>query len=273
MAQTLGDIKRLLAERRLRPKHRLGQNFLHDANHMDRILAAASLEPGDRVLEVGPGTGALTDRLLDAGAEVVAVELDSDLIPLLTERYAAQDPGRFRLLHRDVLAGKHTIAPEVLAAVGDGPFKLIANLPYQIASPLLVNLCLHVPNMTRAVVMVQREVADRLAATPADGKAYGPLSAVVQNACRVETVSRLSAGCFWPAPKIGSAVSLLTRRPEPRFEPAEDFAAFVHRLFAARRKQLGGILGPDTAWPAGVDRTLRPENLTLDQIGALFGDA
>ena len=269
--QTLTEIKGMLAARGLRPKHRLGQNFLHSHHHLGMILDAADLTPGERVLEVGPGTGALTVGLLDAGAQVVAVELDSDLIPLLEDRFAAElQAGRLTLIQGDALAGKHELSAAVLAALGGQPFKMIANLPYQVASPLLVNLSLQVPAMSRAVVMVQKEVADRLKAGPGDGKAYGPLSVVVQNSCEAETVAHLTPGCFWPAPKVASAVSRLRRRPEPRVEPAVAFADYVHRVFGRRRKQLGTLLGDAVDWPAGVTRQTRPEALTLEQWAELY---
>ena len=272
MAQTLTDIKQLLATHGLHPKHKFGQNYLHDGNHMARIMDAAAIGPGDRVLEVGPGTGALTERLLETGASVVAVEVDSDFETLLRDRIAqACGPdARFELLITDILAGKHAIAPAAIDAVGDGPFKLIANLPYQIASPLLANLVQDHPNMTDAVVMIQKEVADRLAAPPG-GKSYGALGILVQAMCDVARVGVLAPGCFWPAPKVASAVVHLKRRDDPLTRDPAALSALLQKLFTQRRKQLGKILGRDAALPAGVTADQRPESLSVDQLVALAG--
>jgi 16S rRNA (adenine1518-N6/adenine1519-N6)-dimethyltransferase len=268
MAQSLTDIKQLLAAHGLRPKKKHGQNFLHDGNHMARILEASHLTPGRQVLEVGAGTGALTERLLDAGAHVVAVEIDPDLEPILRERLGA-DRGALRLIIGDALEGKHRLNPVVIEALGGRDFTLIANLPYHVASPLLVNLALDHPPMRRAVVMVQKEVADRLAATPAHGKAYGPLGIIIQALFAVRRVGVLSPGCFYPPPSIASAVVALDRRDEPLTDDAHAFAAFVHKLFGKRRKQIGAILGRDTPLPAGVCPEARPETLGLEEIAAL----
>ena len=268
MSQTLTDIKHLLASHGLRPKHRLGQNFLHDGNHMRRILDAASVQPGDVVLEVGPGTGALTERLLDAGACVVAVEIDRDLEPILRARL---DPysDRFTLIVDDVLASKHALNPTVLEALqgatGGGPFKLIANLPYQIASPLLANLVMDHPAMTGATVMIQREVADRLNAPPG-GKDYGPLGILIQAMCEVDIVGTLPPSCFWPQPKVASAVVHLRRRAHPLTDDPAALSVMLQRLFTKRRKQLRAILGPDAPLPPGVEPTARPETLTVEQL-------
>jgi 16S rRNA (adenine1518-N6/adenine1519-N6)-dimethyltransferase len=289
MAQTLNDIKRLLAEHGLHPKKKFGQNFLHDGNHMAKIMDAAALSPGDVVLEVGPGTGALTERLADAGARLVAVEIDRDMEPILRGRLG----DRITLHLGDALDGKHAINPEVvalLASVGqasclsDGPqplesmtgrmpvppFKLIANLPYHIASPLLANLALDYPAMTHAVVMIQKEVADRLTAPPGT-KAYGPLGILLQAVFEIRRVGVLKPGCFYPPPSIDSAVVALHRRAAPLCDDPHAFSALLHTLFSKRRKQLGAILGRDAELPAGVEPTMRPEVLSLAQLCELAG--
>ncbi len=263
MPQSLSDIKALLARHGLRPKHRLGQNFLHDLGYMQRIVDAAELHEGDLVLEVGAGTGSLSEALLEAGARLVAVEFDRDLEPILRERFAPFGE-RARLIVGDVLASKHAINPDVVAALGDEPFKLIANLPYNIASPLLVNLAIDHPGMGRGLVMVQREVADRLVAPPGS-KTFGPLSVVVQAMCRVRRVMSLPPGCFWPPPKVNSAVVELVRRERALTDDPHGLARFTQMLFQKRRKQLRAILG-DVALPAGVAPTARPEALTVEQI-------
>lgn len=290
VAQTLTEIKQLLATHGLHPKHKFGQNFLHDGNHMRRIMDAADLQPGDVVLEVGPGTGALTERLLEDGAQVVAVEIDPDLEPILSYRMAGL-PGamgeRFKLIVGDVLAGKHTINPAVIEAVNRGGaqpmraeartpvgaagFKLIANLPYNVASPLLANLVVdQFPGvaMSDAVVMIQKEVADRLASPPGN-KLYGPLGILIQALCEVRTVGTLAPGCFWPAPKVASAVVHLKRRAIPLTDDPAALSAMLQTLFTKRRKQLGSILGRDFAFPDGIDANARPESLTVEQLVTL----
>ncbi|MEO1237329.1 MAG: 16S rRNA (adenine(1518)-N(6)/adenine(1519)-N(6))-dimethyltransferase RsmA [Planctomycetota bacterium] len=273
MAQTLTEIKQLLAAHGLRPKHKFGQNFLHDGNHMRRILDAADLSAGDVVLEVGPGTGALTERLLDAGARVVAVEVDGDLEPVLRQRLGKEaEAGRFTLIVDDVLAGKHEVNPAVLAAVAEQAagrgFKLIANLPYNVASPLLANLVVDQMSMSDAVVMIQKEVADRLSAAPGS-KAYGPLGVLIEALCEVRPVGVLPPSCFWPAPKVASAVVHLRRRTRPMTDDPAALSAVLHELFTKRRKQLGAILGRDAELPPGVSPTARPETLTVEQLVAL----
>jgi 16S rRNA (adenine1518-N6/adenine1519-N6)-dimethyltransferase len=271
MAQTLSDIKRLLADHGLRPKKKFGQNFLHDGNHMARIMAAAQLKPGDVVLEVGPGTGALTERLVEAGANVVAVEIDRDMQPILKARLGDE----ITLHIGDALEGKHAINAEVLDLINGGAprqgsactqlFKLIANLPYNIASPLLANLAIDQPAMVGAVVMIQKEVADRLLAPPGT-KAYGPLGVLLQAMFEIERVGVLKPGCFYPPPSIDSAVVALHRRSEPLCEDAKRLGELLHKLFSKRRKQLGSILGRDAVLPQGVEITMRPEALSVRQL-------
>jgi len=270
MAQTLSDIQKLLAARGIFPKKRLGQNFLHDGNHMAKIIAAAEIGDGDVVLEVGPGTGALTERLVEAGARVVAVEIDTDMQSILEERLGDQ----ITLHLGDALEGKHAINPAVidlLKSLGQGscpPFKLVANLPYNIASPLLANLALDHPAMSDAVVMIQKEVADRLLSPPGT-KAYGPLGILLQAIFEISRVGVLKPGCFYPPPSIDSAVVALRRRATPICADPKAFSALLHELFSKRRKQLGAILGRNTPLPEGVDASMRPEQLSVAQLDAI----
>lgn len=273
MAQTLTDIKTLLAGHGLHPKKRFGQNFLHDGNHMRRIMDAADLKPGDLVLEVGPGTGALSERLLDAGASLVAVEIDHDMEPILRDRLSAHGD-RFHLHIGDILESKHHLNPAVaellraaLATVSctNHQFKMIANLPYNIASPLLVNLAVDYPAMSAAVVMIQREVADRITANPG-GKDYGPLSVILQAMCEVDIVGTLTPECFWPRPKVASAVVRLARRQVPMTDDPKALSGLLQTLFQKRRKQLGAVLGRDRAFPDGINPDDRPESLSVEQF-------
>lgn len=265
--QTHADIKALLAARGLRPKHRYGQNFLVDPAKLDAIVAAAAIVPGDVVLEVGPGTGVLAQRLLHHGARLVAVEIDHDLEPILRETLAPW-ASQLTLVIGDVLAGKHHLNPKVMEAVDQhtgGSFKLIANLPYNVASPLIANLAIDYPRLSMAIVMVQREVADRLTAGPG-GKDYGQLGVIVQAMCQVQRVATLPPGCFWPQPKVDSAVVRLLRRDVPLTTDPHRLSKALLMLFSKRRKQLGAIVGRTTPLPPGVDPTARPETLSVEQL-------
>lgn len=268
----------------LRPKHRYGQNFLHDANKLRQIMDAALLSPGETVLEVGPGTGALSEHLLQAGVNLVAVEIDTDLLPILRLKL---DPlgNRLTLISGDALDGKHHLNPDVLralAAQGPSaaaaststeppqprdlpPFKLVANLPYHIASPLLANLAIDYPTMSLAIVMVQDEVGDRLAAEPG-GKDFGPLSVIVQAMCIVDRVTTLGPSCFWPQPGVDSVVLRVRRRPVPLTDDPRALSTMLQKVFGQRRKQLGSVLGRATELPPGIDPTARPEQLSVEQL-------
>lgn len=264
MPQTLNEIKLLLAQQGIQPKKRFGQNFLHDGNQMRRIMAAAGVDVDDLVLEVGPGTGALTERLLETGARVIAIEVDSELEPILRQRLEPYEEC-VTLLIDDVLDGKHALNPTLRRLLAAHPFKLVANLPYNVASPLLVNLAIDFPKMRCAVVMVQKEVAHRLAAKPG-GKEYGPLTVMIQALCEVDLVGTLPPSCFWPQPTIESAVIRLQRRDEPLTDEPHALGTLLQTLFTRRRKQLGTILGRDAKLPAGVDSKARPETLTVEQL-------
>jgi len=274
MPQTLSQIKTLLRSQGLRPKKRYGQNFLHDGNQMDKIIAAADVQPGDVVLEVGAGTGALSLRLLDAGARLIALEIDRDLEPIL--RPLLEPYGdRVSLVIGDVLEGKHKLSTlvtrllyEHLGAVSAHHFKCVSNLPYDVASPLILNLLTCHVTMQQAVVMVQREVADRLAAAPAT-KAYGPLGIMTQALAEVEVIGRVPPTSFWPAPAVESAIVRLTPREKPVCDDPAAFARTLHCLFSKRRKQIKSIIGKDRRLPAGVQPENRPEQLTVQQLAAL----
>lgn len=303
-AQTLGEIKSLLAAHGLRPQHKLGQNFLIEPAHLERILNAASIKPNDVVLEVGPGTGVLSVPLLEAGAKLVAVEIDRHLEPILRLKFNThrQSEDQFvELMIDDVLEGKHSVNLNVIrslrraATSGDSEntsreFKLIANLPYNVASPLLANLVLlpylnegvvgdpidapiplpdsEIPIMSHAVITIQKEVADRLTAKPG-GKEYGALGVLIQAMCHVKRVAVLKPGCFWPQPKVDSAIVELKTRKTPLTTQPTRLAGTLHQLFSHRRKQIGTILGRETILPDGIDATQRPEQLTVEQLVAL----
>ena len=281
MAQTKHEIRAILAQAGSEPRQRFGQNFMIDQNLVRLVADAGNVAPGDLVIEVGPGTGTLTEELLARGGDVVAVEIDRDLTAALRERFASNE--RFKLIEGDALAGKHGINQELkdhlIAAVSRTarpdarPVKLVANLPYNIASPLVIDLLIE--GVDLLAFTVQKEVADRLRAT-AGSDAYGPLTVTAQLLSRVEVLRTLPPQAFWPPPKIESALVRMTR--DDRLGPgARDFSRFVQLLFSFRRKTLRRALaqaGYEDAERVLVARQIdpqhRPEVLTPEQLLALF---
>ena len=171
MPQTLTEIREELAARGIRPKHKFGQNFLHDHNQLRKLLSAANVQPGELVLEVGPGTGTLTETLMDAGCEVVACELDRDMAEIVRSRNAHRmgaAPGKVTIVEADCLDGKHALGAKALEALAGRPFVLVANLPYQAATPLMATLLERHPECRGQFVTIQREVGDRLMAKAGD---------------------------------------------------------------------------------------------------------
>jgi len=266
-------IRRVLAELNHRPSRSLGQNYLIDGNILDLIATAAEITPGEPVLEIGPGLGALTQTLLTAGAAVTAVEKDPAMVRHLCGWF--QSPP-LNLIQADALkAGLDRLLTE------HGLRKVVANLPYSVGSRLLVNLteCTHRPQ--RMVLMLQQEVADRICAEPG-GAEYGVLAVLVRLHYRVETVKRVSPRCFLPPPKVWSAVLRFDRLPEPA-AIVHDYVFFktlVKTAFSQRRKKLTSILRNRYPCPDGIAFTdlleengiaadARPEKLTLPQWAAL----
>lgn len=280
MTQTLSEIRSLLALRGIRPKHRLGQNFLHDHNILRILLDTAHAggafrapEPSEPlVLEVGPGTGALTELLLDRGARVVACEIDRDMIDILRERVMPRAHGRLVIVEGDCLSGKQSLSPSLRRALGDAAaFTLVSNLPYASATPLIATLLAHHPECRGLFVTIQREVADRLMASPRSD-AYGPLTVTASLLARVERVAEVAPRCFWPAPEVASAIVAIrpfaeADRPEVLRRPDQvlRFNRFVTAVFSRRRKQLGSVIGRETALPPGVRSTQRAEELSPTQ--------
>lgn len=261
--QSLAQIRALLASRGLSPKRSLGQNFLADQNLIAKLVAASRIDPGERVLEVGPGTGTLTEALLDAGARVLACELDDALADLLRERLGGREG--FTLVHGDALADKRTLNADLAARLGDEPFKLVANLPYGCATPLLSTLLLRYRACVALAVTVQKELGDRLLAS-SGGREFGPMSVIAQASCEVEKVAHLPPACFWPRPQVDSAMVVLTRRPEPLCDP-HALSRVCAALFRQRRKRIAKplreLLG-DRQPPAGVSPDMRAEEVSLE---------
>lgn len=266
--QSISEIRAILGERGLTPRHRFGQNFLHDKNQLSKLVEAAQIEPGDLVLEVGPGTGTLTETLLERGANVIACELDRDLAGVIEDRLG----DRVTLIVGDALERGRRLNPQIISAIDNRPFKLVANLPYNIASPLMASLLLEHRNCTGQYVTIQKEVADRILAEPG-GKDYGPLTVIVQTFAAARRLAILKPTSFWPQPKVNSAMLKLKPLAESPVADRTAFAAFITNLFAKRRKQLGAIFGRDRAadhWPPGVTPEMRPEALSVSQLITLF---
>ena len=271
--QTLAQIRELLGSRGLAPSKALGQNLLIDHNLIRKLVDASGVGSGDLVLEVGPGTGTLTEELIDRGCEVVACEMDRGLAELLGDGLfhpgkSLKGPKRSTLIVGDCLASKRGINPEITAALAGRPFRLVANLPYGAATPLMLALLVGHPECGSMFVTIQREVADRLLAGPST-KEYGPISIVAQALCRVEKLATLPPECFWPRPDVTSAMVSLVRRSDPLTADPGRLADFCQKVFMKRRKQLGGVVGRRTAWPEGVRPENRIEELSVAQAVAL----
>ena len=246
---------------------------------MRRLVEAAELDSNDSVLEVGGGTGGLTDLLADRAGRVTCVEIDDQLHGILQERFAHRP--HVRLVRGDILESKHKLNPQVSEAItGDshaGKVKLVANLPYQIATPLLMNLLVGYPQVSRLVFTVQREVADRITAQ-SNRKQYGPLSILVQLLSRVETIATLSPDVFWPRPTVESSMIRIDVGSSPFADGNEvrRFAALVRGTFDHRRKTLRSALGYVLDKPRrdrlceSIDATRRPESLSIEEWLALF---
>ncbi|MCD6289423.1 MAG: 16S rRNA (adenine(1518)-N(6)/adenine(1519)-N(6))-dimethyltransferase RsmA [Anaerolineae bacterium] len=273
------NIHEILRRFDLRPRKGLGQNFLVDTTHLERIVAAAELTREDVVLEIGPGLGTLTTRLAEAAGYVIAVELDDRMLSVLEETLTGLD--NVHVIHGDILSLDPTALVE--SAPTSSPkqtprYKTVANLPYYITSAAIRHLLEARVPPELTVLTVQQEVARRIAARPPH---MSLLAVSVQFYATPEIVDRIPAGAFYPAPKVDSAVVRLRRRPEPAV-PVDDIDAFfriVRAGFAQRRKQLRNALIAGLGQPAeeisaalqaaGVDPKRRAETLTLAEWGRL----
>lgn len=261
---------------RIRPKKALGQNFLTDRNVLARIVEAVQPAPDDCVLEVGPGQGALTTLLADRVERLVAVELDRQLAPLLQRQFADR-PG-VEIVQADIL---RVPLADLLASRDGRPWKVAANLPYNISSQVLFLFLENMPLLSRLVLMLQKEVGDRLAAGPGT-KAYGVLSVLFQLHYDVVREFVVKPGAFFPVPKVDSAVLSFTPLPAPRVAVGDEpfFRLVVRAAFSQRRKTLWNCLrsarlvADDDALRAafeqcGIDAGRRGETLDLAEFALL----
>jgi 16S rRNA (adenine1518-N6/adenine1519-N6)-dimethyltransferase len=305
--QTLSYLRNLFEERGIRPKNKLGQNFLIDLNLIDLAVRAAELSRDDLAVEVGSGTGSLTVKLVERAGAVLSVEIDHAFATLAEEAvgshftlFASARPPEeqqgarrehVRLLHADALRNKNELNPDLLAAIDDllkasgtRQVKLVANLPYAVAVPVVSNLLLTALPIERMVVMVQWEIAERLLAAPGS-KDYGALAVLVQSIADVELVRKLAPSVFFPRPQVDSAIVRI--RPSATKRAAvgdvQRFRIFLRDLYSHRRKNLRGALLsiPGTALDKptvdarlaelGIDGTIRAETLDREQHLRLSG--
>ncbi len=278
MPQTKQHIRELLERAGVRPRHKWGQNFLIDLNLMRLLVEAAAVRAGDVVLEVGCGTGSLTELLAEKAAAVLAVDIDQTLQGVAREEL--RDFSNVTYISGDALQNKHTLNSELVTAWrasgdSDAPRKLVANLPYQIATPLLINLLELDPLPESMAVTVQAEVADRMVARPG-GKDYGLISILLQLTGEVRLVRRIPPQAFWPAPAVHSAMVHWRLDPGKYSQvgsPAH-LRAVVDLLLGRRRKTIRACLAQrkglsDTAGlleELGIDPLARGETLRPEQF-------
>ena len=276
------EVRKLAAKVGVRPAKRLGQNFVHDANTVRRIVTVAELTPDDVVLEVGPGLGSLTLALLGAVDRVLAVEVDPLLAGALPATVADRAPQRadaLRILTADALRVRR---PEIVEAAGGvEPTALVANLPYNVGVPVLLHLLAELPSLRRVLVMVQAEVADRLAAPPGS-RCYGAPSVKAAWFAEARRAGPVPRAVFWPVPNVDSGLVALTTRPPPSTVPRQEVFAVVDAAFAQRRKTLRAALA---GWAgsaasaeqllraAGIDPRSRGEQLSVEDFARIAAAA
>ena len=259
-------MREILAAKGIQLTKSLGQNFLHDQNQLRRIVEAAQISESDKILEIGPGLGPLTELLLDNAGHVLAIEKDGRLVGLLRERFQLS---KFELLEADALAFLKNSRRDW------SDWKVVSNLPYSVASPILVELACGANSPQKVVATLQLEVARRLTANP-DEEDYGILTLLVRLDYQVRDFFKIPASCFFPEPDVDSACVVLDRREQPLLPPGvrEQFVKIVKRAFSQRRKMVFKLLKQD--WPeekldaAFRDLRISPqeraEKLSLEQF-------
>jgi 16S rRNA (adenine1518-N6/adenine1519-N6)-dimethyltransferase len=288
--QTKHQIQQLLSSAGITPNKRLGQHFLIDLNLMRLLVDSANIQRNDAVLEVGCGTGSMTGLLAEKAGSVIAVELDRNLSEIAEKQFS--DAKNVQIINTDILESKHTLNHAVAAALAlaqkqyRGRILLVANLPYDVASSMMMNL-LTGPTIADAMyVTVQKEIAERMTATPASGS-YGILSIFTGATGRVKTIRTLKPAVFWPQPKVDSAIVAFVREKvkSERIANMELFGEIVHLFMGHRRKTLmscsrlaQGKLAQITNWPeifrqCRVNPTQRPETLSPEDYIAIANSA
>ncbi len=270
---TLGrsEVLDLLARHELRPSRALGQNFVVDANTVRRVARLAGVGPGQRVVEVGAGLGSLTLALAETGAEVTAIEVDARLVAVLR---SLAEPAGVRVVEADAMTLDWTAL--LGSAAGSEPWVLVANLPYNVATPLVARLLDDVPAITRMVVMVQREVGERLAAGVGD-EGYGAVSVKIAYWATASVVGRVPSTVFVPRPKVESVLVSIERRASPAVDPGlvapERLFGLVRAGFGHRRKMLrrslAGLVDQSAFERAGISPQARAEDLDVAAWGRL----
>ncbi|HEY7916210.1 MAG TPA: 16S rRNA (adenine(1518)-N(6)/adenine(1519)-N(6))-dimethyltransferase RsmA [Acidimicrobiales bacterium] len=271
MTHGRAEIHELLVANDLRPSRALGQNFVADGNTVRRIVRLAGIAPGRRVVEIGAGLGSLTLALAEAGASVIAVEVDRYVLPVLRSQVEplgvrVVEGDALRLDWSDLLGG----GPSPGGSTHDQPWALVANLPYNVAVPVVIRVLEEAPQVSSLLVMVQREVGERLAARAGD-EAYGAVSVKVAYWATAAVVGRVSASVFIPMPRVESVLVRLDRRPDRHLGPGspgyERLFAVVRGGFAHRRKMLRrsleGLVRPEAFAATGIRATARAEELSL----------
>lgn len=271
---TASDVRELAERLDVRPTKVLGQNFVVDPGTVSRIVRAGGVEAGDVVMEIGPGLGSLTLGLLDAGARVIAVEIDTKLAAALPETIAEYGP--------DVASSLHVVGMDAmqiaLADLPAVPTRLVANLPYNVSVPVILHVLAEFPQIRDVLVMVQAEVAERIIAGPGS-RVYGVPSAKVAWYAEAERAGSIGRGIFWPVPRVDSMLVRLRRRPEPLTGASrEDVFASIDAAFSQRRKTLRSALAAWAGSPAraeeilqaaGIDHTRRGETLTIEEFARI----
>ena len=270
------DIRRIADQAGIHPTKRLGQNFVIDPGTVRRIVRLAGVKPGQSVLEVGPGLGSLTLGLLEAGCLVTADEIDSGLARRLPQTVSQRMPealDRLTVINRDAL----TLTPQLAGDAGrSADLTLVANLPYNVATPIILTLLARFANLSRFLVMVQKEVADRLTAGPGS-KVYGTPSLKLAWYGRATQAGRIGRHVFWPAPNVDSALVSFVRNEEGHIGEDERTRirvfALIDAAFGQRRKTLHaalkGLVPPEAFKAAGIDPSRRGETMTIAEFAVL----
>ena len=278
---SLSTVKSMMQRFAMHPKKKWGQNFLVDQNILSKIVAACELDENSLAVEIGPGLGALTERLAASGARVLAIDIDRQLKPVLEETMADYD--RVRLLFGDIL--EFDLEQELARAFNlenISPYKVCANIPYNITTPIIFQLLEQCPHLESAILMMQKEVAQRLAAAPGS-KDYGLLTLNVAYHSRVEMITRVSRNCFYPRPEVDSSVVKITPYPyhtkRVTVKDEQTLKKFMKAAFQQRRKTIlnscTGFFKTEKPSAAAILKSLdlnpdtRPEQLSLEDFARI----